>query len=109
MKIDYLKRAFTLSEVLITLSILGVVAAIIIPNIVNNYNKKQTEVGLLRAYTMLQKGLEVSQAINGPFATWEKLSGSSSLSPAEFNERYILPYIIPVSFNPLNNVLILFL
>ena len=36
------KPAFTLAEVLITLGIIGVVAAITIPNLITHYQKKQT-------------------------------------------------------------------
>lgn len=35
-----MKKAFTLAEVLITLGIIGVVAALTIPTLVNNYRKK---------------------------------------------------------------------
>lgn len=41
-----MKNAFTLAEVLITLGIIGVVAALTIPTLVNNYRKKQFETGL---------------------------------------------------------------
>ena len=37
-----LKRAFTLAEVLITLGIIGVVAAISLPTIINNINEIDT-------------------------------------------------------------------
>ena len=37
------KLAFTLAEVLITLGIIGVVAAITIPNLISTYRKKQIE------------------------------------------------------------------
>lgn len=35
----YFKKAFTLAEVLITLGIIGIVAAITIPNLIANYQK----------------------------------------------------------------------
>jgi prepilin-type N-terminal cleavage/methylation domain-containing protein len=37
-----MKKAFTLAEVLITLAIIGVVAALTIPTVVRNYQKTQT-------------------------------------------------------------------
>ena len=91
-------KGFTLAEVLITLSILGIIAAIIIPNLTNNFKKRQTEVGLLRAYTMLQKAIDVSQAINGPTATWPLVGNGGSMSVKNFSENYILPYLPPVSY-----------
>ena len=57
------KNGFTLAEVLITLTILGVVAAITIPNIVHNYKKQITVVKLKKAYANLEQAA-VSLKIN---------------------------------------------
>ena len=43
--IKIVRSAFTLSEVLITLVVIGVVAMIVIPGIVNNYQEKSWDVG----------------------------------------------------------------
>ena len=48
------KQAFTLAEVLITLSILGVVAAISVPNIIQQYQKRLTVTKLQKAYANLE-------------------------------------------------------
>ena len=56
---------FTLAEVLITLSILGVVAAIAIPNIINNYQKQATVSRLKMAYSMLDRLTQQSYIENG--------------------------------------------
>ena len=48
------KIAFTLAEVLITLSILGVVAAISIPNIIQQYQKRLNITKLQKAYSVLE-------------------------------------------------------
>ena len=37
-----MKKGFTLAEVLITLGIIGVVAALTLPSLITNYRKKQT-------------------------------------------------------------------
>ena len=52
------KRAFTLAEVLITLSILGVVAAISIPNIIQQYQKRLTITKLQKAYATLEQAVD---------------------------------------------------
>ena len=59
------KSCFTLAEVLITLSILGVVAAISIPNIIQNYQKQATVSRLKMAYSMLDRLTQQSYIENG--------------------------------------------
>ena len=57
------RRAFTLAEVLITLAIIGIVAAITIPSIVTSYKDKQyntARLNLFCAYIQLLKGLKSS-------------------------------------------------
>jgi len=46
-------KGFTLAEVLITLGIIGVVAAITIPGLVNHYQKKETANKLKKVYAEL--------------------------------------------------------
>ena len=48
------KNAFTLAEVLITLSVLGVVAALSIPNMIQQYQKRLTITKLQKAYANLE-------------------------------------------------------
>lgn len=52
-----MRRGFTLAEVLITLGIIGVVAAMTIPTLVNNYKKRTYVVGLKKAYSALLSSL----------------------------------------------------
>lgn len=49
------KNGFTLAEVLITLGIIGVVAAITIPTLVSSYQKVQYVTGLKKAYAQLNQ------------------------------------------------------
>ena len=55
------KVAFTLAEVLITLGIIGVVAALTIPNVVSNYKKKVVETRLAKLYSVLNQAVELSE------------------------------------------------
>ena len=45
-----MKKAFTLAEVLITLGIIGIVAAMTLPTLIGKYQKKQTVTQLKKAY-----------------------------------------------------------
>ena len=47
-------KGFTLAEVLIALVILGVIAAVTIPNLISNYQKKTTVVRLRKFYSALE-------------------------------------------------------
>jgi len=50
------KEAFTLAEVLITIGIIGVVAAITIPNLISNYQKRTWTAQLQKSYAVLNQG-----------------------------------------------------
>lgn len=47
------KKAFTLAEVLITLGIIGVVAALTMPSLMSNYRRKVAETQLKQTYSIL--------------------------------------------------------
>ena len=49
------RYAFTLAEVLITLGIIGVVAAMTLPTLVNNTQNKELEAKLQKSYSILQQ------------------------------------------------------
>ena len=51
------RPAFTLAEVLITLGIIGVVAAMTMPSVITNYQKKQTAAQLKKAYSIVSQAL----------------------------------------------------
>jgi prepilin-type N-terminal cleavage/methylation domain-containing protein len=54
------KAAFTLAEVLITLGIIGIVAAMTIPNLITNYRKKQTVAKLQKVISVLNQAYRQS-------------------------------------------------
>lgn len=52
-----MRKAFTLAEVLITLGIIGVVAAMTLPSLVNRIHNKDLEARFKRAYSILSQAL----------------------------------------------------
>ena len=82
------RQAFTLAEVLITLGIIGVVAALTIPTLVNNYRKKQFETGLKKEYSVLLQALDMYKQDNETPLKRE----DTDQSPAEFKNK-IQPYL----------------
>lgn len=56
------KFGFTLAEVLITLGIIGVVAAMTIPNLINNYKAHRLRSQFLKSYSTVQQVLKQMEA-----------------------------------------------
>lgn len=69
--IKNLKFAFTLAEVLITIAIIGVVAALTIPGILQQYTEKMTEARLAKFYSMMNQAIQMSSIENGAPETWD--------------------------------------
>jgi len=59
------KKAFTLAEVLITLLIIGVIASIVIPGIINDTKDAEYNAGVKKAYADLSAAVQMIQANNG--------------------------------------------
>ena len=92
---DFKKKiAFTLAEVLITLGIIGIVAAMTIPTLIANYQKKITTTRLKHAYSLVTQSSKMWEVdyssderygdcfpANDPDAALEKF------------EKYYVPYI----------------
>ena len=62
---DMRKAAFTLAEVLITLGIIGVVAALTLPTLISNYQKKAYVTQLKKSYAVMSNGLKLMMAHDG--------------------------------------------
>lgn len=58
-KLSSNKKGFTLAEVLITLGIIGIVAALTIPSLMANYQKTQYVAGLKKAYAEITEALRL--------------------------------------------------
>ncbi len=67
---DNILFAFTLAEVLITLAIIGVVAALTIPSVVRHYQELQIVTSVKKAYSQLAQAFNIATVENGPIGTW---------------------------------------
>lgn len=77
-----LGKAFTLAEVLIVIGIIGIVAQMTIPTLVQNYQKTQYVSGLKKAYTSLQQWYDnyvVDEGVSGIGDT-ELFDGTTAFS-----------------------------
>ncbi len=82
------KQGFTLAEVLITLGIVGVVAALTIPTIVQNYKKQEVETSLKKIYTTVNQAIQKAEIDHGDYHTWVFSSNAEGVL-----ETYFIPYL----------------
>ena len=66
----YRKFGFTLAEVLITLGIIGIVAAMTIPALLAKHEKQETIVRLKKTYSLLNQSLQRAVVDNGEVKEW---------------------------------------
>ena len=59
-----MKNAFTLAEVLVTLGIIGVVAAMTVPNLMENYQRQSYVTQLRKVYSELSQAAETAMTEN---------------------------------------------
>ena len=55
-----MKKGFTLAEVLITLAIIGIVAALTIPSVISNYQQQEFKTGLKKAVSVLNEAITLN-------------------------------------------------
>jgi len=93
------KVAFTLAEVLITLGIIGVVAAITIPGLITKYRRVTAETKLKKFYTIMNQAVRLSIADNGEFIFADVSDVTDKQNAQKITEwygKYILPYLAGV-------------
>ena len=86
------RLGFTLAEVLITLGIIGVVAAITIPALLTNLNNRHTESILREDYSILQQ-MMTSANDDGAISNFSVDKMNNMKYMREWFETYFLPYI----------------
>lgn len=98
MKSYNLKFGFTLAEVLITIGIIGVVAAITIPGLITNIQHRDYSAKLKKFYSTMKQAIISAEDDFGDVASWDK-----SLDNKEFVQKYLGPYI-KFSFKSSNEI-----
>ena len=95
------KAAFTLAEVLITLGIIGIVAAMTLPAVVNKYQKLVTSARLKKFYSSMNQAILMAESEHGSSAYWNRINFiEDGEGQYKYNEgavsilnTYILPYV----------------
>lgn len=87
------RKAFTLAEVLITLGIIGIVAAITIPALISSYNKSVVETRLKGFYSNINQAILMSEKDNGDKGTWDTIATPTSTDVRIWYNQYLAPYL----------------
>ena len=97
-------NAFTLAEVLITLGVIGVVAAMTLPTLIQNYKKHEVETKLAKFYTVMNQAVTRAEAVYGDKKEWGAIGNGFELDengnpdrtksiPKAWFDKYLKPYL----------------
>lgn len=100
---------FTLAEVLITLGIIGVVASLTLPALVQKHRKQVVETRLAKFYSSINQAIKLAENDYGEMTTWDRPGagwatnedGSYDTSKNEviaWFEKYLKPYLLYTSY-----------
>ena len=88
--------AFTLAEVLITLGIVGVVAALILPGVIQGFRKREVETHLAHSFAVVSQALKRAEADYGDSTGFMRdYAGSNDVEGVAeyFTNTYLMPYL----------------
>ena len=88
-------QGFTLAEVLVTLGIIGVVAAMTLPTLIKDYQKSVIEARLKWFYSAINQAVRMSVADNGSAEYWELNNSSVGYGSYENNVEWFNKYLSP--------------
>ena len=75
---------------MITLGIIGIIAAMTLPSLLANYKKQEIATRLSKAYSTLLNAIRMSESHNGEMRIWPQ---GESLDVDEFWTKYLNPYL----------------
>ena len=99
-----MKKGFTLSEVLITLGVIGVVASLTMPALIQHYRKQVVETKLQKFYSLMSQAIKMSEIDNDDISGWVKAEikyledgtkdwDANFINTEQFFDKYISPYV----------------
>lgn len=94
-----MKNGFTLAEIIITLGIIGIVAAMTMPALMTNMRKKTASARLKTFYSTMKQMLLLAQDEHGSVNNW-----NNNLPYDEFFDTYFLPYIKASKGNDIDKI-----
>ncbi len=99
-----MKKGFTLAEVLITLGIIGIIAAVTMPALIENHQKKATAVKLARFYTIMSQAVLRWQSDDGIIPDDFYFEDTSGTYAEKWYRDTIGKYIQTVSLKSTNSI-----
>lgn len=87
------RTAFTLAEVLITLGIIGIIAAMTIPALVGKYQKIAHVNQMKNTYTIISNAFLMSQQDYGDPTDWDWGTSKSRQNLLRIVNTYLIPYL----------------
>lgn len=93
------KYAFTLAEVLITLGIIGIIAAMTLPSVVNKYQERVTVTKVKKFYSLINQALLMAIKDHGYVDEWDFIENDNEAEDGENPLRsnnffnYFKPYL----------------
>ena len=91
------KAAFTLAEVLITLAVIGIVAAMTMPALVQKYQEKARVTALKKFYSVINQAVQMAVIEHGTPDMWGVTNPNSTMLD------YIKPYLVHAKFCDISN------
>lgn len=89
------KAGFTLAEVLITLSIIGIIAAIVMPSVVSTYQYKTIGVKLAKFMAATEQASRAYVVQDDSFSTWANNSGRLTTQANQFlNDSLLMTTVV---------------
>ena len=87
------KAAFTMAEVLITLGIIGIVAAMTLPSLIGRWQKIVHVNRMKRTYSIISNAFLMAQQDYGEPTEWDWGKENSKENLSRIAETYLLPYL----------------
>lgn len=94
------KKAFTLSEILITLGIIGIIAALTMPSLIQKNNNRVVETRLMKFYSEINQAIKLAEVDYGDKKIWwADLNGASfdedgnPIEGSSLSEKWFRKYI----------------
>lgn len=87
-------KAFTLAEVLITLGIIGIVAAMTLPLLILKHQKNVVVTRMKKFYTNFNQSIKLSEVENGDLKYWDYPTEDNSVEATKkFYDKYLAKYL----------------